>query len=115
MDATKPLTVEEIRTGTSAAIECRRIMAWQAVRLGGFMAGLGILLVGVGYLAQGQVSPWAFLLPAALAAIVVPNPLHQVLRLSRLVRELEAAERTIAAGGVVRGQDIPSLGLLPAA
>ena len=115
MDATKPLTVQETRTGASAAIECRRIMAWQAARLGGFMGGLGLLLVGASYLAQGQVSPWAFLLPVALAAIVVPNSLRQVLRLSRLVKEFEAAEQTISAGGVVRGQDIASLGLPPAA
>ena len=115
MDPTKPLTVAEARSGATAAIECRRIMGWQAVRQGGFMAALGILFVGGGYLAQGQVPPWAFLLPIALTAIVVFNPLRQVFRLSRLVRELEAAERTIAAGGVVRGQDIRSLGLPPPA
>ena len=115
MDTTKPLTVEEIRSGTLAAIECRRVMAWHAIKVGGFMAGIGILLVGSGYLAQGQVSPWAFLLPVAFVAIAVPNPLRQVLRLSRLVRELEAAERTVAAGGVVRMQDIPLLERLPVA
>lgn len=115
MDPTKPLTVEEARSGAIAAVECRRIMGWQAVRLGGFMAGLGILLVGGGYLAQGQVPPWAFLLPIALTAFVVSSPLRQVFHLSRLVREFEAAERTIAAGGLVRAQDIRSLGLPPPA
>jgi hypothetical protein len=115
VDTTKPLTVEEIRTGVAAAIECRRVMVRHAYQLGGFMGGLGLLLVWIGYIAQGQVSPWAFLLPAALSAIVLPGPLRQVKRLSRLVGEFEAAERKISSGGVVRGQDIPSIGSLPAA
>jgi len=115
MDPTKPLTLEDVRAGASAAIECRRITMLQAIRLGGFMAGLGLLLLWAGYLAQGQISPWAFLLPVALAAIVTPSSIQQMLRLYRLKRELEAAERAITAGKVVRGQDIPSLGFLPPA
>ena len=115
MDITKPLTVEEIRAGVAAAVECRRVAVRHTAQLGGFMGGLGLLLVGAGYVAQGQVSLWAFLLPVALAAIVVPAPLRQVKRLSRLVGEFKAAERKIASGAIVRGQDIPSLGSLPAA
>jgi hypothetical protein len=115
MDPTQPLTLDEARIGASAAVECRRIMVRQTARLGGFMAGVGMLFVVAGYLAQGRVAPWAFLFPDALAAIVVPNSLRRVLRLTRLVEEFQAAERTIAAGGVVRGQDIPSLGLPPPA
>jgi hypothetical protein len=115
MDTTRPLTVQDIQSGVAAAIECRRVMAWHGVRLGGFMAGLSLLLVGAGYLAQGQVSPWAWLLPAALVAIVLPTPLRQVWRLSCLVREFEVAGHKISAGGVVHAQDIPSLGLLPPA
>ncbi|GAB2615276.1 hypothetical protein GCM10027191_08980 [Novilysobacter erysipheiresistens] len=114
MDTIKPLTVQDIRSGVAAAIECRRIMAWHGAQLGGLMLGLGLLLVGAGYFAQGQVSPWAWLLPAVLLAIVLPSPFRQVWRLSRLVRELEVAGHKVAAGGVVRAQDIALLGLLPA-
>ena len=110
MDATKPLTAEDIRSGVQAAIECRRIMARHGAQLASFMAGLGLLLVGAAYFTQGYVSPWTLVLPAALATIVLPSIIRHVWRLSRLLREFEVAERTVAAGGVVRAQDIPSLG-----
>ena len=58
MDNTKPLTVEEIRAGVAAAVECRRVAVRHTAQLGGFMGGLGLLLVGAGYVTQGQVSLW---------------------------------------------------------
>ena len=109
------LTVEEIRSGIAGTIECRRIAGWHAVKVGAFMAGCSLLVIGAGYLVQGRVSPWVVVLPAALVLAGTFELLGHFRRLSRLVRELEEAERKVVSGGIVRAKEIPSLGLHQAA
>ena len=115
METTKPLTAEEIRSGLEAAIECRRILLRHGIRLGGFMFGLGVLLIAAAYFAQGSVPVWSWLFPSALAVVVLPRPASAVRRVSRLVDELKAAGEAVAAGRLVYAKDVSGLQLPPAA
>jgi hypothetical protein len=113
VEPTDLLTVDEIHSGIQATLELRRHMAWHGAKISAFMAGVGLLIIGAGYIKQGHVSPWAFLLPVGLAAIVVPSSLLEVRRLTLLLVALRSAEHRVLSGQVVRLQDIP--GLSPAA
>jgi hypothetical protein len=103
------MTIEEIREGLAAAMDWRRFWIWHGIKLSGFMAGCGLLILGAGFFTQGHMPGWAFLLPTALVAVVLPGAIKEVRHFSRMVREFQAAEERALTGGLVRAQDIPSL------
>jgi hypothetical protein len=115
VEASRLLTIEEIREGLAAAADWRRFMIWHGVRLTAFMVGCGLLVLGVGYVAQGHLPGLAFLFPVALAAVVLPGRVTEVRRFSRMEREFQAAEQRALTGGEVRAQDVPSIGRRAAA
>ena len=115
METSRQLTIAEIHQGILLAEEMRRLMVWHALKLAAFAAGCGLLLIGSGYLAGSPVSPWAFLLPLLLAAIVVPSPIREASHFACMAREFREAERTVIAGGMVRVQDVSSLARRPSA
>jgi len=115
VEASQVLTIQNIREGLAAAVECRRFWIWHGIKLSSFMAGGGALVLVAGYLTQGHVSAWGFLLPAALVAVVLPGAVKEVRHFSTMVKEFQAAEQLALTGSVVQAQDIPSLGRRAAA
>ena len=71
MELPTVLTLEDIEQGLAAATDWRRFWIWHGVKLSSFMAVCGLVPIGIDYLQDMPVSPWAFLLPVFLAAIVV--------------------------------------------
>jgi hypothetical protein len=104
------LTLEDIEQGLAAATDRRRFWIWHGIKLTSFMAVCGLVPIGTGYLQDMPISPWAFLLPIVLAAIVMPTPIRELLHFSRMVAEFKSAQRKASAGELVRASDVPSLG-----
>ncbi|MGY0635259.1 hypothetical protein [Luteimonas sp. A478] len=109
------LTVEDIREGMAAATKWRHFWIWHGVKLATFMVACGLVPICIGYLQGALVSPWAFMLPVLLAAIVAPTPTREVLHFSRMVAEFKSVERRASAGELVQASDVPSLGRRAAA
>src|SRR3546814_14298171 len=83
--------------------------------LAALMGGGGLVILAAGYLVQGRVSLWAFLIPVGLVATVLPSSIRETRHFSQLAREFRAAEERALTGGVVHAADIPSLNRRPAA
>ena len=115
MELPTVLTLEDIEQGLAAATDWRRFWIWHGVKLASFMAACGLMPIGIGYLQDMPVSPWAFVLPVLLAAIVVPWPIRESLHFSRMVAEFRSAKRKASAGQLVQSSDVPSLGRRAAA
>ena len=111
----KVLTGEEIREGLAAAKACRRFTIWNGIKLAGFMAGVGFFFLVAVYRTQGQVSPWSFIFPVILAALVLPPTILEVRHFSKMIGEFYEAEEHAASGGTVHARDVPSLFRRPAA
>jgi hypothetical protein len=109
------LTLEDIEHGLAAATDWRRFWIWHGVKLASFMAVSGLVPIGIGYLQHMPISPWAFLLPIVLVAIVVPTPICESLHFSRMVAEFKSAQRRASAGELVQASDVPSFGRRAAA
>lgn len=115
MELPTVLTLEDVEQGLAAASDWRRFWIWHGVKLASFMAVCGLLPIGIGYLQDMPVSPWALLLPVFLAAIVVAAPIRESLHFSRMVTEFKSAQRKASAGQLVQAADVPSLGRRAAA
>ena len=106
MEPTKALTTQDVSDGIGAAVGLRRAYIWYGFKMAAVMAGCGFLLVGIGYFKNGNISWWALLFPAGLSAVVLLNPVREVLRLNRLIAIFRSAERKVASGEIVLAQDI---------
>ena len=115
METRKVLTIEEIRVALAAAANWRRFMIFHGIKLVGFMASCGLLILGSGYLIRGNVPGWAYPLPVGFSAIVLPGCLKEVRHFSRMAKEFQAAEQRALTGAVVYAHEVPSLGRRAAA
>ena len=115
MEPSRVLTAKELQEGLAAAVDWRRFCIRHGIKLAALMGGGGLVILAAGYLVQGRVSLWAFLIPAGLVAAVLPSSIRETRHFSQLVREFQAAEERALTGGVVHAADIPSLNRRPAA
>ena len=115
MEPSRVLTAKELQEGLAAAVDWRRFWIRHGIKLAALMGGGGLVILAAGYLVQGRVSLWAFLIPAGLVAAVLPSSIRETRHFSQLVREFRAAEERALTGGVVHAADIPSLNRRPAA
>src|SRR3546814_4234732 len=110
MEPSRVLTAKELQEGLAAAVDWRRFWIRHGIKLAALMGGGGLVILAAGYLVQGRVSLWAFLIPVGLVATVLPSSIRETRHFSQLAREFRAAEERALTGGVVhaRSEEHPS-------